>query len=116
MEGFITYTNASKIDRLYVDEGILMEYGAVSEQTAYAMAEGVINLCRTDYSISVTGIAGPEGGTEAKPVGLVYVAIGSRSGIKVFKHHFKGNREKIRQQSAKHAIIHLWEELKENMD
>lgn len=112
MEGAVTYSNKSKVRNLGVDEGLLDQYGAVSEEVAYAMVEGVMNRFGVDAGISITGIAGPDGGTEEKPVGLVYIGIGLKGKIKVVKHNFLGNRDKIRQNAAKRAIIGLYDELK----
>jgi nicotinamide-nucleotide amidase len=117
MEGLVTYSNESKMRQLKVESDIIRTYGAVSEETAYAMVKGLLDLTGTDYGIAVTGIAGPDGGTEEKPVGLVYISLGLRSNqeekdqIFVFEHRFMGSREKIRNQAAKSALIHLWDKL-----
>lgn len=108
MEGLITYSNESKRKQLHVDSLLLETYGAVSAETAKAMVKGLLNESNTTYGISITGIAGPDGGTEEKPVGLVYISIGTLNNIQVFEHRFMGNRDKIRAQAAKHALIHLW--------
>ena len=111
-QGFITYSNESKTNLLGVSEELLAEYGAVSEQCAKAMVDGLLGKSGADYGISVTGIAGPDGGTIEKPVGLVYIGIGTPEGVRVYQQNFKGNREKIRIQSAKVAMTHLWEILR----
>jgi len=108
-EGFITYSNESKVRNLHVDKDLLDNYGAVSAEVAKAMAKGALELTGVDYSISVTGIAGPTGGSDEKPVGLVYIGIGTPSNMYVYEHRFLGNRDKVRDQAAKHALIHLWD-------
>ncbi len=107
-QGFITYSNESKIKLLGVSKDIITKYGAVSEPCAREMVKGLLAKSGADYGISVTGIAGPDGGTSEKPVGLVYIGIGTSDGVRVYEHYFKGNREKIRIQSAKVAMTHLW--------
>ncbi len=83
--GFVTYSNQAKIREIGVSEKTLKEYGAVSEQVAYQMAEGVRRVAETDIGISITGIAGPDGGSADKPVGLAYVGIAAKYGTKAFK-------------------------------
>jgi nicotinamide-nucleotide amidase len=106
-EGIVTYANEAKINELNVDKHIIDTYGAVSQETARAMAMGLKNKVNTDISIATTGIAGPGGGTEEKPVGLVYIAIAYKKDIYVKKYNFTGNRTKIRNNAAKYALIHL---------
>lgn len=106
--GFVTYSNQSKIDMLGVSPATLEEFGAVSAQTAREMANGVIRHSLADFSISVTGIAGPAGGTAAKPVGLVYIGIGQRGGeTVVFENIFSGDRQAVRMQAAVFALRRL---------
>jgi len=95
-EGFTVYSNASKMRLLGVPEGVLTQHGAVSEQCAEAMAVGARNKTGATYALSVTGVAGPAGGTEDKPVGLVYFGLAGPSGITVLKKRFPGDREQIR--------------------
>lgn len=83
--GFVTYSNQAKIREIGVSEKTLKEYGAVSEQVAYQMAEGVRRVAETDIGISITGIAGPDGGSADKPVGLAYVGIAAKHETKVFR-------------------------------
>lgn len=83
--GFVTYSNQAKIREIGVSEKTLKEYGAVSEQVAYQMAEGVRRVAETDIGISITGIAGPDGGSADKPVGLAYVGIAAKHETKAFK-------------------------------
>ncbi len=104
LEGVIAYSNASKIDLLFVPPKLIKNYGAVSAQTAKAMARGVRRRARADYGLAVTGIAGPSGGTPDKPIGLVFVALAWRGGIEVHKSLFLGTRERIKIQSAQNAL------------
>ena len=106
--GFVTYSNAAKIDMLGVREQLISEWGAVSIQVAKAMAEGVLNSSCATYSISVTGIAGPGGGSEEKPVGTVCFAWSKKEQKTIMeKKIFTGDREKIRFQSASYALQRL---------
>lgn len=103
-EGFITYSNESKCRYLGVNPDTLESQGAVSEQTAREMAEGASRTTGCDAAIAVTGIAGPGGGTEAKPVGLVYIACHVKGKTTVKECRFRGNRQKIREQSVIYAL------------
>jgi len=103
-EGFITYSNEAKIRYLGVKEETLKQFGAVSEQTAREMAAGAILATGADVSVAITGIAGPDGGTEEKPVGLVYISCNIKGKIIVKEFRMKGNREKIRDQSVIYAL------------
>jgi len=103
-EGFITYSNKAKRKILDVGKGTLKKYGAVSEQTAKEMATGGVFATDSDVCIAITGIAGPDGGTEEKPVGLVYIACYLKDKVSVEQYLFKGNREKIREQAVVKAL------------
>ena len=103
-EGFITYSNEAKQKRLGVRIRTLKEYGAVSNATAFEMAKGVCQVTGADVGISVTGIAGPDGGTEEKPVGLVYVGCCVNRRSKVVENHFSGSRSEVREQSVEAAL------------
>lgn len=107
MEGCVTYSNKSKINRLGVDSNTLEIYGAVSEETAREMAEGIAKNFNTNVAISTTGIAGPEGGTSDKPVGLVYIGIYINGKTTVNKYILPGNREEIRLRATRNAIDNL---------
>ena len=103
--GFITYSNQSKEMLLNVSSSTLKTFGAVSEETAIEMAMGALSKSGCHLSASVTGIAGPTGGSEAKPVGTVCFAWGGLNcDLLTTTHHFIGNRQQIRQQSAKTLI------------
>ncbi|MBS1102041.1 CinA family protein [Gluconobacter sp. Dm-62] len=104
--GFVTYSNALKISAVSVPEATLMQYGAVSLSTAEAMAEGgLLHTANADLSISVTGIAGPGGGSAAKPVGTVCFGMALRTGKTTsVECHFTGDRISIRRQSVLQAL------------
>lgn len=99
-EGFITYSNSAKEKYLGVSHALLEEYGAVSEEVARAMAEGVCKKCGTRLGLSATGIAGPTGGTAEKPVGLVYMGVCLDGKTTVVKKVFKGNRLSVRTSTT----------------
>ena len=103
-EGFITYANRSKRKILDVSKSTLKKYGAVSEQTAKEMATGGVFATDADVCVAITGLAGPDGGTEEKPVGLVYIACYLREKVRVERYQFKGNSNKIREQSVVKAL------------
>ncbi len=103
-EGFITYSNKAKRKYLDVNKSTLKKYGAVSEQTAREMAIGGVFAADCDICVAVTGIAGPDGGTEEKPVGLVYIATYMKEKVTVKKYHFKGNRAKVREMAVVRAL------------
>ncbi len=105
--GIISYNNRIKQNLLSVDEGTLNIKGAVSHETALGMAEGVRKICNTDIGLSVTGIAGPGGGSGIKPVGLVYMALSTKDGSRSWEHKFTGNREKVQSLAAGNALNHL---------
>ena len=99
-EGAVTYSNESKMKRLGVSKETLDRYGAVSEETAREMAIGIAREANTDISISTTGIAGPGGGTDEKPVGLVYIGVYFKGDVTVKKYVFNGNRNRVRLQAT----------------
>ena len=111
MEGAVTYSNEAKVKRLGVREETLAKYGAVSEEVAKEMAMGIAKEASTDIGISVTGIAGPGGGTLEKPVGLVYVGIYINDKVMVKKYNFQGSRDKIRQRTVIDTLEWLQREL-----
>ncbi|WP_142691699.1 competence/damage-inducible protein A [Clostridium tertium] len=110
-EGAVTYSNESKMKRLGVSKETLDRYGAVSEETAREMAIGIAREANTDISISTTGIAGPGGGTDEKPVGLVYIGVFIKGKVVVNKFNFTGNRERIRRKTTMNALNILRKEL-----
>ncbi len=113
-EGFITYSNKAKRKYLEVSKSTLKKYGAVSGQTAREMAAGGVFAADCDACVAVTGIAGPDGATEEKPVGLVYIATYMKKKITVEKYQFKGNREKVREQAVVKALDLLRRSILEN--
>lgn len=102
--GFITYSNEAKIKTLGVKEETLIKYGAVSAQTAREMAEGACLAADSNISAAITGIAGPDGGTPEKPVGLVYIACRVKGETTIRELKLKGNRDKIREQSVIYTL------------
>lgn len=110
-EGIVTYSNESKVNRLGVDTKTLEKVGAVSPEVALEMAVGVAKTSGADVGIGITGIAGPDGGTPEKPVGLVYMAISVKGETKVQECRFGGSRNKIRQRACYQALNWLRLEL-----
>lgn len=102
--GYVTYSNKSKRRLLGIKKNLLVKHGAVSEQIAREMAKTAAALARTDVSVSTTGIAGPDGGTPEKPVGLVYIGCNVCGRITVKECHFHGSREKIRESTVSAAL------------
>ncbi|MBQ3181539.1 MAG: nicotinamide-nucleotide amidohydrolase family protein [Clostridia bacterium] len=103
-EGYVTYSNDAKEKNLGVPHEILKTYGAVSEQTARAMAEGVCKRTGARLGLSATGIAGPTGGTKEKPVGLVYMGVCFDGETTVVKKVFSGTREDVRNQTVEEVF------------
>lgn len=111
LEGAITYSNEAKVRTLNVSKDTLERFGAVSEETAREMAEGIRLRAGTRIGIATTGIAGPDGGSEEKPVGLVYVGLSVDGNVKVKKFNFQGDRNKIRTRSTMNALDWLRREI-----
>ena len=105
--GLVTYSNRSKIKVLKVLKNIIRKYGAVSEQVCLAMVMNLNKISKTGISISITGIAGPSGGTKKKPVGLVYVGIKKRNKISVKKYLFKNKGRTFIQKTAVNKSLRL---------
>jgi nicotinamide-nucleotide amidase len=117
--GFVTYSNAAKIDMLGVSPKTLEKFGAVSEETASEMALGCLKSCalknsRAQIAGSITGIAGPDGGTVAKPVGTVCFGIAQQNQCFTSTQYFTGNREEIRQQATAFLMQQLIDRLSQN--
>ncbi|WP_027697631.1 nicotinamide-nucleotide amidase [Vibrio litoralis] len=105
---FVTYSNEAKMEMLDVSETTLLEHGAVSEQTVKEMALGALQYSRGTFAISVSGIAGPSGGSDEKPVGTVCFGWANSQGeLEIETIHFSGNREEVRLQACWHALEHL---------
>lgn len=106
--GFITYSNESKMEMLQVNAETLNQFGAVSEQTAREMAEGALKNSRANFSIAITGIAGPDGGTPDKPVGTVWMAFASKQrATETMVELFHGNRSEIRVAVIQRVLEHI---------
>lgn len=105
---YITYSNQAKIDMLGVSASTLAEFGAVSEETVTAMAKGVLGHCSAHWSIAISGVAGPGGGTLINPVGCVWFGWGQRDGaIYSRKQQFSGDRDHVRMQAVEFALREL---------
>ena len=102
--GLVTYSNQAKTELLGVCGETLALYGAVSEQTARAMAKGLLALSGADVVLVTTGIAGPSGGSTEKPVGLVYIGVGGKKDIHIRRCQFSGDRAGIRQKTVETAL------------
>ena len=102
--GFITYANEAKMKYLGVSSTTLKEHGAVSRECAEEMALGVVRQMNADVGLATTGIAGPDGGTPEKPVGLVYIACNINGNVNVEELHLDGSREEIRNMSVTKAL------------
>jgi len=111
--GLVTYSNSAKKRLLGVPAEVLDSCGAVSAETAWAMAIGIQRLAGSDLAIATTGIAGPDGGTSAKPVGTVYIAIAAGNDCRVFPFRFRGDRETVRESTAGAALDLLVRHLEE---
>ena len=112
--GFVTYSNRAKAELLGVPDRVLDRHGAVSEPVALAMARGALGRSPADLAVAVTGIAGPDGGTPAKPVGTVWIAWAARRGRRVEARaalfRLRGDRDAIRRRTAAVALDGLWDE------
>jgi len=102
--GAVVYSNFSKHLLLKIPLAVINKHGAVSSQVCRCMAINIRKLVKTDYGISITGIAGPTGGTAAKPVGTVFISVSSKAKTICRRFQFKGNRSSIRNQSALSAL------------
>lgn len=110
--GFVTYANEAKMKILGVWDEALSQYGAVSRPVAVLMSRGARRVSKSDIAVSVTGIAGPGGGTAEKPVGLVYISLSTPDGTICRKCNFSGTREEVRRQTAEFALNLALEYLK----
>lgn len=111
LAGYVTYANAAKQDMLAVPEAVVVEHGAVSEPTVRAMAEGARRRSGATYAVSLTGIAGPGGGTPEKPVGTVWVGLAGPEGTRARLYQLRGGRAEIRRLAAQYALTYLWHHL-----
>ncbi len=108
VESLVTYSNEAKMRLLGVPAVVIMNRGAVSRECAEAMATGLRERSGADITLSVTGIAGPEGGTAAKPVGTVHFGLATARGVEVDSQHFGGSRDWVRERAAAHGLWLLW--------
>ena len=105
--GLVTYSNQAKINILKVPKKIIMKHGAVSYQTCLAMVKNLNKISKTNISVSITGVAGPKGGTNQKPVGLVYIGIKKGKKTLVKKNYFKSNKRSLIQKATVNKALNL---------
>lgn len=105
--GIVAYADRAKVTLLGVPEGVIRRHGAVSEKVARAMATGVAERLDADAGVAVTGIAGPAGGSDDKPIGTVWFGIAVPWGVHSERAHFEGNREDVRESAVRHALLLL---------
>ena len=114
-QGFVTYSNEAKSQMIGVKPATLEQHGAVSEPVVVEMAIGAIKAARADYAISISGIAGPDGGTASKPVGTVWFGFASAAGEGITRCEcFSGDRENVRRQATAYALQTLWQQFLQN--
>ncbi|GAB3247394.1 CinA family protein [Chitinimonas naiadis] len=105
--GFVTYSNHAKQQLLGVSPATLLQHGAVSEAVVCEMAQGALRAARADLAVAVSGVAGPSGGTAAKPVGTVCLAVAGPQGVQSETQHFEGDRASVRAQTVAWALTRL---------
>jgi nicotinamide-nucleotide amidase len=109
--GFVTYSNAAKVELLGVPAALIAAHGAVSEQVARAMAIGALQHSRAQFGVAVTGVAGPTGGSADKPVGTVWLAWATPAGVTAERHLFPGDRSAVREATVAQGLAGLLERL-----
>lgn len=113
--GFVTYSNEAKAQMIGVREETLAQHGAVSEPVVVEMAIGALKAARADYAVSISGIAGPDGGSEEKPVGTVWSAFATARGEGITRREcFSGDRDAVRRQATAYALQTLWQQFLQN--
>ena len=113
--GFVTYSNEAKAQMIGVREETLAQHGAVSEPVVVEMAIGALKAARADYAVSISGIAGPDGGCEEKPVGTVWFAFATARGEGITRREcFSGDRDAVRRQATAYALQTLWQQFLQN--
>lgn len=112
-EGYVTYSNDAKVKMIGVDRTLIDTYGVVSREVAENMAISAARTAVTDAALSVTGVAGPDGGTEDCPVGTVFIGCFFKGQTVVEHHIFVGNRQEVREAAAKRALLLLIEQMEE---
>jgi competence/damage-inducible protein CinA C-terminal domain len=105
--GLVTYSNQAKINILKVPKRIIMKHGAVSYETCLSMVKNLYKISKTNISVSITGVAGPKGGTKQKPVGLVYIGIKKGKKILIKKKYFKNNSRSLIQKASVNEALNL---------
>ena len=105
--GFVTYSNDAKTHMLGVDAALITQHGAVSEEVVRAMVQGTITHSRAQVAVAVTGVAGPTGGSAAKPVGTVWFGFATPAGVVTETLRFEGDRAAVRQATVNHALARL---------
>lgn len=104
---FITYSNRAKIQLLHINPSLISQHGAVSAEVVEAMVRGALRAAEADIALAVSGIAGPSGGSPAKPVGTVYIAVGDQKQQRSARYLFKGDRSSVRDQSVTRGLKNL---------
>ncbi|EEV6032626.1 nicotinamide-nucleotide amidase [Escherichia coli] len=113
--GFVTYSNEAKAQMIGVREETLAQHGAVSEPVVVEMAIGALKAARADYAVSISGIAGPDGGSKEKPVGTVWFAFATARGEGITRREcFSGDRDAVRRQATAYALQTLWQQFLQN--
>ncbi|HDK1592781.1 TPA: nicotinamide-nucleotide amidase [Escherichia coli] len=113
--GFVTYSNEAKAQMIGVREETLAQHGAVSEPVVVEMAIGALKAARADYAVSISGIAGPDGGSEEQPVGTVWFAFATARGEGITRREcFSGDRDAVRRQATAYALQTLWQQFLQN--
>ena len=113
--GFVTYSNEAKAQMIGVREETLAQHGAVSEPVVVEMAIGALKAARAHFAVSISGIAGPDGGSEEKPEGTVWFAFASASGEGITRREcFSGDRDAVRRQATAYALQTLWQQFLQN--
>ncbi|WHG95202.1 nicotinamide-nucleotide amidase [Escherichia coli] len=113
--GFVTYSNEAKAQMIGVREETLAQHGAVSEPVVVEMAIGALKAARADYAVSISGIAGPDGGSEEKPVDAVWFAFATARGEGITRREcFSGDRDAVRRQATAYALQTLWQQFLQN--
>ncbi len=113
--GIVSYSNDAKIKLLSVSSRSLVQHGAVSEVVAKEMALGCKKITNSDIAVSITGVAGPNGGTQSKPVGMVCFGVVTDSDVKTYTHHLKGDRGHVRKEACKIALQMILDLVKPNV-
>lgn len=112
--GWITYSDSLKSSELGVDTGLIKDFGAVSAEAVEAMARAALSKAQAQYAVALSGVAGPGGGTDEKPVGTLWIAVASLEQVRVRHHLFAGDRNTVRQQAVFQALLELYDLVSES--